>query len=136
MTFSRVRRSIQVIAVGLSLVVLVTIISLSIRERSPSAAPFGFLHRSYVPGRWRVIHLTAHRGGVWFDWAYLDGPGPAGARMMRERPHWWSRFYPPGGYGDDSMVLGFYFESGRLPGRTTFCLVRVPYWFIVIVSAV
>jgi hypothetical protein len=117
--------------VWLSLVLFVTITTVAIIQHSRPFA-LGFYHRSYVPGRHRLIHLTAHEGGLWFDWAYHDISNPSTqerwSRMMRDQPRWW------GGYVADGMVLGFYADSGRLGTRQTVLLVRIPYYFVALSS--
>src|SRR5688572_24409044 len=110
----RPTRLLRPAAVWLSLAVLLATLAL--------AQPFrrlhtGFIHRHYTPPTQtlRTIHLTAHDGGVWFDWAYhsmsLSHPyyPEKWTRLMADHPRWWQRFDSPGGYSAEGMTLGFFF---------------------------
>ena len=106
----------------------------------------GFIYRHYDPPTTtlRTIHLTAHDGGVWFDWAHTSINHAyyhkQWTRLMADRPHWWQRFDSPGGYSADGTTLGFYFRAQRSAGynlvHRPFLLFRLPYWFLAAASTV
>jgi hypothetical protein len=112
----------------------------SVQHYRPDAV--GFIHRDYnTPARTlRTICLTAHEGGLWFDWAYRPIPAPDAhvkwSALMRDHPHWWDRFSPSGGYAVDETWLGFYAYLGRNANRTWYFIIRLPYWFIAAASAI
>ena len=127
-------------AAWLSLTVFISmLLAVAIQLRRPVA--LGFIHREHevATRTLRTIHLTAHGGGVWFDWAYHRinaESAPRWERMMRDRPHWWQRFDAPGGYSADNTWLGFYGFAGSRGSRTAYFIVRLPYWFVAGAGAV
>lgn len=141
MNTQRLGRLLRGSAVWLSRAVFVSILLITaIQLYRPNAVGFIHRHHTVETRTLRTIHLTAHEGGVWFDWAYhpisSDEWHRKWAELMRDHPHWWQRFDAPGGYTADEMPLGFYFYFGSNASRTRFCILRLPYWFVATASAV
>jgi hypothetical protein len=111
----------------------------AVQSLRPTA--LGFMHRDYDAAQrcLRQVVVSAHDGGVWFDWAYHSVASPPWhdrwTRLMADRPRWWQRFDWPGGYSADGATFGIYADLGSNAARQRYLIVRVPYWFIATTSA-